>query len=262
MKPREIKSSSIAAFFENSSQKILHTFLSFLDSESLSVLEVVSKAHLRVIRRKSQPGPYLNFDHFKRAFSGYFTDKWTCWYAWLLYKETIENRNNPNPAAIFSRKDKNEKISHEEKQFKKDDPSRVYTPGFYNHSWEFNLAWILAQVQIGRPFKILSEPQDQYFFQSKRPRVVRDEAKYIYSGYALEISAAIKANYVIKKNADGLLLVPTLSPEKRVALTIDDIYPTKQDVENAMGLLKQSSNPEEAVVEQGQARKRKYSSNI
>jgi hypothetical protein len=179
---------------------------------------------------------YENEEKFIEVNQKNFKDYWSCYYAYLIgYKPTLENKSTEKPAIVFSRLDKDEAHINLKAKVAKVDDGRVYKPGdtySYYHCWEFNLAWVLAQTHIKRPFLIVSIPlKEEYLYQ------VKDTTKY--SGFALEISAAVKAGYQFDCRGDDLYLIPPQETPKKL-LSIADIYPSSDEIKQTLSCLKKA----------------------
>lgn len=106
----------------------------------------------------------------------------------------------------------------------------IYHPGFY-HKWISNLAWLIANLKLGKKFLVISDiAEDSNKFRANTSH--RKE----HSAFAREVCAVIKAGYELKREGSEISLTPseTFDPSKCTTngLDGDGINPSKDEVEN------------------------------
>ncbi len=106
----------------------------------------------------------------------------------------------------------------------------IYHPGFY-HKWISNLAWLIANLKLGKKFLVISDIAED----SNKFRADTSHRKE-HSAFAREICAVIKAGYELKREGSEISLTPseTFDPNKCTTngLDGDGINPSKDEVEN------------------------------
>ena len=79
--------------------------------------------------------------------------------------------------------------------------SSIYDPGF-SHSWTVNLSWILAHVNKGSVFKVISNIEQNIYRTSKNNSGE-------YSAFFREICACLIADYQLQYDGDITILSPS-----------------------------------------------------
>jgi hypothetical protein len=201
------------------------SFYRHLSTEDKKALRSVSKGYREEVKLYQQT-PYTTKIDFMLGVSGLFHHQDYFNVAWTIYHHTLTSTSS-KPAMLYKAKDiEAMKKRGDFRSFAEGEHARregrIYSPGD-KHAMSVNLAWLLAQTHIARPFLLYSN--------FEKENIMREDKPTFLSAFMIEIMVAIKAGYSvdIRLKDQRILLNPSEDKEMK-QLALPDLKLTKEDV--------------------------------
>lgn len=200
-------------------RKIIVRISFFLEDKDKLSYRTTCKTIMETMR--CNPGICYTPTQFLIRVSGFYLNQNSFHNGWNYYQNVIQSANE-FPAVLHKLRDPNVKNRLVEivkqcntpKLFSGED-GRLYFPGVKNgmHTWSLNYAWMMANIDIGRSFILLSDISDSHMW--------REFSTDQVSAFAKEIGMALEADYTLKfTDKRELILVPP-DTQKKAYLVLD-----------------------------------------